>query len=771
MSKTVIFRDRQEVQEGDLNNVGGFAREAMDRIVREGMTDEKKFSGFSVAKTGATVVTIAPGTYWANGQRFIRESPHEIDFLSQLPLVTKRIVAIIVTGQAIETDIQPRDFIIDVDTGATEPDSVAMQSLRYAEFQTAVGTENATPQKPTVSSDTLVIAWVTLSTTGVDGIEKATENEIMSNKRLAQRATALELWRREAGEQITTLGSDLSNLANRVGDMADSSVLIRIFSDVASIKEALELDDGFAGYGSENFLVTDQGITDDQASGYYASVEEGLRPPNDNAIDVAITLFNPLDPSVKVASNGLCLPKYSEVQRLALESFHQQLSLSQYEFQEIEYKTIAMSAQRLRFGLAKTVCNNSEFWRTGSFDARTGIFRDRLGRTYQALDAGFSRSFENSSQKFLRIQEFWYDEEDNSYEERVTTDHVVNGSMVAQTYLNTQGGWITSLDLFFTQVASTGNVRMLLTRTTGGKPDLDRVIREVSVDASELVQGSDSSIVGEWTRVPLVPTYLEAGGRYAIVLITGGNHFVGLTSGANYAAGTLFYSTDGAFFQGDLTLDLMFKTNFADFDNSRAEVDLGSLNLSGGINDIDIAYEGITPKGTDLHFEVRPQGSSRWYRLGAEEDNPFNGLPALVNFRAVFVGTKDLMPGLKLTGSSVTVSRPATTFTWFSEARQLPAPSQSIKVIVTLDYFNEANHDFDVVLNDITNTANDIEAATVTDQVLEEKDGTRKRIRRTFEWTSTELTTATEEIVIKATGTLAVATEMFHAERLVWMSF
>lgn len=420
MSKTVIFRDRQEVQEGDLNNVGSFAREAMDRIVREGMTDEKKFSGFAVAKTGATVVTIAPGTYWANGQRFIRESPHEIDFLSQLPLVTKRIVAIIVTGQTIETDVQPRDFIIDVDTGATEPDSVAMQSLRYAEFQTAVGTENATPQKPTVSSDTLVIAWVTLSTTGVEGIEKATENEIMSNKRLAQRATALEMWRREAGEQITTLGTDITTLANKVAQRADSSVLDRVFADVAEIREVLDLEDGFSGYGSENFLVVDQSISDDQASGYYASVEEGLRPPNENATEVAISLFNPLDPSVKVASNGLCLPRYNQVTRLVLDEFAQELSLSQYEFQEVEYQTIEMQAQRLRFGPSRTICTNKAFWRNGRFDSQTGIFTDKLGRTYNAQRQTLAFGGFRLQSKNVRIQEFWYDTEITSYEERVT---------------------------------------------------------------------------------------------------------------------------------------------------------------------------------------------------------------------------------------------------------------------------------------------------------------------------------------------------------------
>lgn len=771
MEKQVIFRDRQELQDGDLSNIGAFATESVDRVVREGMTDEKKFSGLTVTKNAATSVSIAPGTYWTNGQRFIREESHTIDFIGQLPLVTKKIAAIIVIGQTIETDIQPRDFLTNVDTGATQPDSVAMLSLRYAEFQTAYGTENASPQKPTVSSDALVIAWVTLDTSGVASVEKAVENEFMSIKRLGQRATELETWRGQAGEQITTLGTDISNLAVRLGQMADSTALALIFADVAAIKDALELEDDYSGYGSENFLALAQSRSDPDAVGFYAKVEEGLRFTDANAWNGAITLFNPIDPSVKVASNGLCLPAYAEVRRISVDTYYQQLSLNQYEYQEVDFKKVAMSAKRLRFGRAFTVCRNSEFWKTGKYDAATGVFTDKLGRTYQALDTDFNARIGNSIPKFIRFQQFWYDTEVEYYQDRVVTDFTVEGSMVSQTFLNTQGGWLTSLDLFFTQKGATGNVRMLLTRTVGGKPDLERVIAETTVLAENLVQGSDATVADNWTRIPLTPTALEAGERYGIVLITGGDHYVGLTQGANYAAGTLFYSTDGAFFQGDLTLDMMFRANFANFTNSRIEVDLGSLNLSGGINDIDIAYEGIEPGGTELFFEIRPQGSATWYRLGDGEGNPFAGLPALVNFRAVFVGTKDLMPGFKLTGSDVLVSRPATTLTHFTDSIEFPATTQSIKIIVLLDQFNEANHEFDVVINDVTNAANDIAPATEVDEVLEENDGTHKRIRRTYTWTATELTSATDEIVIKSTGSLTAATEVFHGERLTWLSF
>jgi hypothetical protein len=772
MEKQVIFRDRQELTAGDLINVGEYPKASLDRIVRDGLTDEKKYSGFVVEKVAATSVKIAPGTYWANGERYIREDAATLDFLSQLPLTTRKIVAILAIGSTIETDVEPRDFLIDIQTGVTEPDSVAMTRLRHAEFQTQVGSENATPQRPTVSTDTLVIAWVTLTTTGVDTIEMASENQFMSLKRLANRATELEVWRQQAGEQITTLGSDISNLSNRLAETADNSILARIFADVAALKEQMELEDDYSGYGSENFLAVDQSISNPDASGYYAKVEEGLRFPDANASEVAITLFNPLDPAVSVvASNGLMLPKYTQVRRISVDTFYQQHALAQYEYQEVAFKKIALSAKRLRFGLAFTVCNNSEFWKSGTFDYKKGIFTDKLGRTYQSLDTDWDTRFDNKKEKFLRFQQFWYDTEVEYYQDRVVTNYTVSGSMVAQTLLNTQAGWLTSIDLYFTQVAASGDVKVLITKTVGGKPDLSRVVAETTMQASSLVKGTDPKQASHWTRIPVVPVMWETGDRYSIALVTSGNHYVGLAQGAKYAAGTFFNSTDGEFFQGDLTLDMMVRANFANFENNRIEVDLGALNLSGGINDIDIAFEGVAAGGTELYFEVRPQGNSRWFRLGEGAENPFQGLPALCSFRAVFVGTKDLMPGFRLTDSKVLVSRPAVTFTHFTEQLTSPAPTQVVKVIVILDMFNEANHDFGLVLNDITNSVSNKSAGSVVDEVMEEKDGSRKRIRRTYTWTATQLTTATSAFALKSTGSATSAQEIFHVERLTYMTF
>lgn len=787
MEKMVLFRDRQEVSSGDLNNVQLFARAAIDRVVREGMTNEKKFTGFLVTKSGATTVNITTGAFWMEGKVYIKETNNEIDFLSALPLTTKKIIAIVVSASDIETDTQPRDFLIDVDTGATEPSSVAMEALRYAQFNTVQGTENSSPQKPTTSTDDLVIAWVTLDTSGVASIERATANELMSTKQLDHRTTNLEAWRTSAGERLETLGSDISALAARQAGMANTDALTQIFVDLAQIKEQLEFDSGATSYGAFRYI--DDRDSDTGDVNYNAKALEGVRFDDENANVSQVTLFNPNEPKVKVDTSGLVLPDYEEVRRIAIEGFTEQMSLNQYTYQLVEFKLNAVSSTRLRTGPAFTYCANTTWYNPNSnakqanltYDWRTGVFTDTVtGRNYQALGTNFDartatvdgRTLMNGGkEKFIRLQEFWYDEEVEFYQERVVTDVSVNGALSAQTFLNTQNGWLTSLDLAFTQVAGSGNVTVLITRTRDGKPDLNRVISQTTIDVADMVQGETFNSDEEWTNVPLTPTALSQGEYYGVALITGGDHYVGLAQGSSYASGTLFNSTDGAFLEGNLNRDMMIRFNFAEFKYPRIEVELGALNLTGGMDNIDLLAEIARFDGTSLTFEVRPDGTGEWYPLTDLSTRPFVGLPALAQFRAVFLGTKDVQPGINLNKSRVTVARPRTTFLEISTPVDLALATQDVTVQVIVDWFNPTNHTFDLTLDDLTNGSNDIVPASVTQDVLDNYDGTYQRTKFTFTFTSSELPTATSQVRFKLEGTATSAQEVFHVESLVWLGF
>jgi hypothetical protein len=227
------------------------------------------------------------------------------------------------------------------------------------------------------------------------------------------------------------------------------------------------------------------------------------------------------------------------------------------------------------------------------------------------------------------------------------------------------------------------------------------------------------------TTVPITPTYLVAGRRYAIVLVTTGDHYVAMTNTDNgVVQGTFFTSTDGAFFAGNLVDDLKMRLYFARFERTRLGVELTALQLAGGILDLDILNEGITPPACRTDVEVQVNGA--WIPLDGVPNGPnLSGLPAILPLRVTLTGTTDLMPGFGLSNSQAIVSRPKTAFTWVGAARTLGSPTTSIKIITDLQSFDEAKHDCTVTLRTGATLATTETADVVEDETL--ANGTIRR--------------------------------------------
>ena len=90
MEQTVIFRDRQELQSADLNNMQDFTRASLDHIVKDAIDGGKAYSGFTASKTAATEITLSAGRLYAGGEVYARGENIVIDIFNLLPLVTKK---------------------------------------------------------------------------------------------------------------------------------------------------------------------------------------------------------------------------------------------------------------------------------------------------------------------------------------------------------------------------------------------------------------------------------------------------------------------------------------------------------------------------------------------------------------------------------------------------------------------------------------------------------------------------------------------------------
>jgi hypothetical protein len=555
----------------------------------------------------------------------------------------------------------------------------------------------------------------------------------------------------------------MSALADKLGGYAAKGEILSLTEQLEELREEVYAPGAYIYYGTNHFL-TDDG-SDPLHADYDAKVEEGIRFPSAGSETSELALLNPNDVFVS-SENGFILPKYGHAIRMDLTGYSSETRLAQYTYENIQTRELTRSRTRRRYGESMKQCSNGRWWRQGVYDLAKNVFRID-GETWEVTNGVPDRMpngdrVPNGNVHWLRVRRFWIDTFEEQYWDKVTTTQTVSGQQVAQTFLNSQDGWLSQVGLYFSRKATEGDVNILLTETVYGMPDLSRVISRTTLAAEDIKVGALSTEAGlpslVESKVPIIPTYLMAGRRYALVVVTAGDHYVAMTDTDNgVVQGTFFVSTDGAYYSGNLTDDLKMRLYFARFERTRVSVELQALQLAGGILDLDVINPGVNPPACRTDIELQINGA--WVALDGETAGPdLTGLPALVPVRVTFTGTTDLMPGFGLTGSQATVSRPKTAFTWMSEARSLGSPTESVKVVTDLQYFEEDNHDCAVSL--LTGaTYNVVETPDVIEDAIL-PDGTTRR-------TSIFNLPPVDDYALKITGSTVNAANSFLVGELI----
>jgi len=686
MERAVLFHPFQENSDSDLTNIGSFARNAMDHIVKDGIDAGQKYTGFPVASSGPLELIVGSGRYYKNGEIYYAdiEGGTRLNFADLLPTVTKKIITVAVWGQPQETAIEPRAFLTNVETGQMEAKPIATESRRVANLNLVPGQENANPLAPALQTDVIAVAHVTLTPAGVEEIKMVEENQLSSVQKNLARIIKSEMWQAKAGSQIDTLKTDLIGFATRLHGTARQREVAEVQADVARVKDRLMMSDGLSSYSADHFLALDQSSTDVNHPDHLAKVEEGIRFSDAQARLANIELYNALDVGVMKTGN-FALPAYDPSLRLAMEGRDGELMINSYPQQTVEFEQKTRTRRRIRYGQPYTVCTNSAWWRSGNYDPRSGIFR-RGNEAFNVLGVDTARPPHGGWDHWMRIQQFWEDAVEEAYWDAIVEKQVISGSIIGQTWACAQDGWLTHIDLFFTQVGGAGDVQVMLCETTNGAPDLKKVIARSSIAQTDLKT---------WpleTKVPIGPAYVTKGMRYAVVLTTPGAHVVSYIQGNKYAQGTLFYFADGGDFAvADTLKDLGMNIYMAEFRNTRQEVQIQPFELENGIVEIDILSQSFVPQGCELVWQVQVDG--RWRSLNASDLGALNGRPPLLNARVVFVGTTDLMPSLTFgNASTVTTSRSRTDFSHISTTRTMPAPVDSVEVLLRLEGWDANRH-------------------------------------------------------------------------------
>lgn len=758
MEKKVNFRDRQEEQAADLNNIETYTDDALAHIVTDSLTNERMFVGLGVTQHSATEIDVASGRLWdgSSGKRYSKDQAETISLFSYLPVSDKKYLNISVIGQETDTDQEPRDYLIDLTSGQTEPKSVFMTTARTVAIQITAGLESPSPQKPDAPTSYLTVAYVLLNSSGIVAIELADNKKLMRLSDVAQSTQLLLAWQALVDPKLSSLSSDFASLAALVAKQRTASpLLLKVVADVAELMERGQLATNYKDYDSDVFLDKDESATTETE--YYARVEEGVRFPWAGMIEQQISLSNPLDTSVKTLS-GLLLPAHAKVARLSLDGYAANLLLSQYSYTTQSMRKLTRTIRRTRYSATQCSCSNGNSYTDASTDkVIQEVFEGNVpaGVTLGTA-SGTTSSVDDSNPQHIwtRTTTYWVDTWTETYWVVDSTTNDVNGSLVAQTFLNSQNGWLRSVGLTFKVIGADGAVNMYLCNVSDtGEPLLSEVLAQATVAAASLKSSGETDF--EFDE----PPYLEPGKRYAIVLITGGAHSIALVEGTKYSQGTIFYSTDGGYFSGDLTKDFMMTLYYASFTSARTVVELAPISLSDGIAAFDVLAQTVVPESGSLTYQYQPTGESTWYDIADGTADSLLGLPAMCRLRAVFLGSTDAMPGLGLTGSKFRAQRPAKTFKHLSKVRTLEAASTDIRVILLLEGWDATKHTCTCKLK---SDGNAIEAASHVDEIVADKS-----IRRTFLFAPS---TGIKTYQIEIDGITTTALDCYHVAKRIDMA-
>jgi hypothetical protein len=182
----------------------------------------------------------------------------------------------------------------------------------------------------------------------------------------------------------------------------------------------------------------------------------------------------------------------------------------------------------------------------------------------------------------------------------------------------------------------------------------------------------------------------------AVVAISNANHNIGMGPAGSYLDGTFFYSLDSAYFLGDFTKEMYLEIWGAEFTSNQVSIQLTALNLAGGIRNIDLTVRAQIPASCNIIYEVQPSGSGLWLPITPDDPLvPFANAPVLCAFRARFVGSPDIMPGIVLPDSICKIWTPNANFTYVSEPETLATTATTISVKLRVENFNLQAHSLD----------------------------------------------------------------------------
>lgn len=731
MDQRVTFYEDMAVLHTDQIQLQENAESSMDQLVAEAVAGGSYYARMTATKTDTWMVSVEPGAIYMDGARYRLRATAELDTFNSRPLQYKKIIALLATGSVKPTDPELRDFAIDAEGTSWEERPVSTAAIRSATISQQSGVEAAVPEAPATPAGAVLVALVTVGTSGVESVEMQEQNRLPQTLRNKVSIDALEAFMAQTEDAVASLRSDLASLGAAIEQRALKSSVSALSMQISQLSLIAAKNTEAIGRLSEevastsHFLMTnfDTFMTDSKSAtghvDYAARVSGGLFFPHDTSDNVTggLQLQNPHDDSVVVVNNMLS-PKVSASSRSLLTGPSTNLFVNTQQYSVVTHtkKKVSRWNNNQNYGAGPAEYRYTQFAGVPgvTWNAQSG--KPDSSETIGGVKWNLARYDETSAGSgtyrltWVRVYDQW--QESFYYvDESTTTTKDSQGR--AQTILNANGGSLQNVS-FWVDRANAGDIDVVVCKCDeNGKPDIQRIVTEVTVQSSSVVAGQN--------KVPIEPSFFNPGELFAVGLMTTGAYQIQTTNrsvsnGQHYAlTAANQYEVPGS--EGDHDLRLLL--DFSTYEERTVYVDLKPLALGGGFDSVGFNTPIMSPPNCSVGFEVQNQGIWTEMNPGETTDGmDWSLLPDALPFRVVFKGTRDSMPSIGIGPlSSLLVGKASNQLTHVSEPLDVGAGNvtSEVRVRVRVDNFDEAKHDLAVTLL----AGSEIAASKVSDTVVD----------------------------------------------------
>lgn len=802
MESTVTFYDGMDLDPADHNNLQQYAQLGLDHVVLDAITNQQRYAGFTISKTGVTTVALDLGRLYSMGKRYALNTITQQDFINSLPISGKKVVLAVVWGTEADTNVVPREFLINEETGASEPRAVSTRHDRVCNIQFAIGTEAPNPVDPLVSAGYTIVARIILTPSGVDTVQNYLANALFNIENLNTRLASVESFETSVEAQIATLTAELNDLAGRVAKCALNSELMALINRVAALEAKVPPPPVIISPPPDNH--PDPSTATPSQPGYSCTIIEGVRFPSATTVVIVLALLSPTDPTVIVMEDHIFCPfthtywlsSFDQAKKSwptapfqsllgglsALNSlitgvggvFLGEYVISTFQQNTLSRKQRHISRCRHRNGYQWAATDGQVFnhLTTANF---VQVCFGKTGESFTAPANGDDQAYQTAKVVQQRLQYSWHDDYEDPYWDAIHDTDSLNGVHVAHSWTQGQDVWLSQIGIYFNQVAASGNVDIIIGECdNSGKPFYDRTMRRVTLTPAQMKRYPDETVVS------FTPVHLPKGKKVFLAVVTAADHRLCKSSLGIGLAGHQHWKFESGVFVdissyiapvdrlsfGTPGIGFMFNLYRAFFSSTRLEIMLSPLQLAGGVYSLDAIFDAIIPDSCHATLEVqiggswmpitgnKPEGSWNPYILGSGTP------PALVPIRLVYEGTQDILPCFKLATSQCTLGAAVASFTHFTATQTIPNAGTAtvFQVVQRYQNWNGANHTVNCYMMTGGSYATVNNPTSHTDSDVKYDDRGNPYIERTWNFT---LGGAVGSFQIKTTGSTTAQNSQF----------